>query len=549
MRRLLLALAVVLALTGCVAIPDSGPVLEGDVAADVESSDLVYIAEAPIDGATQEEIVLGFLAAGMSPRDDFAIARQYLAAAEAARWNPAAGVLVRDMQPEVTLVGDTAATAVVSLLSTLDPDGALSLADGDRMLEFRLLQEGGQWRIAAAPDGIVLSSFHFGQLFRPHAVHWLTPDGARAVPEERWFERTATTLAGRIVDAQLGAPSSWLASAVTTAAPDGARRLGEPIVEGATASVRLSALPPGEVGVQGLHPLAAQLAMSLGATGIRTVEVTVDGLDGVAASSADAPPIDEGDVDPRALVLEGSALRLLGSGSGATAIDDVGPQLAALGASAYTVGDAGGVAHAGRRASWIAGAEVVEISADAPVPPTVDDAGWVLLAEAASPQQLTAWRAGERIPLPLPTGFGRIAAMELARDGTRLVVATEDGARSGLRVLALERDGAGTPVALGAPHALPEIEGAVTDVTWVSPTQVAVLSTVADSPEIAVVTIGAGSEQLPQPGDRILAIVGGSEGTSTLRALDADGAVLSLRGRVWSSTASPTSVALIATQQ
>ena len=64
-----------------------------------------------------------------------------------------------------------------------------------------LVEEDGEWRIADAPDGIVLSRFHFAELFRAHSLHWLTPDGTRAVPEVRWFERTATTAASRIIDA------------------------------------------------------------------------------------------------------------------------------------------------------------------------------------------------------------------------------------------------------------------------------------------------------------------------------------------------------------
>ena len=76
MRRALAAALAVLALAGCVAIPDGGPVVEGQVDADEQTNDFVFLAQEPQPGATQEEIILGFLGAAISPADDYAIARE-----------------------------------------------------------------------------------------------------------------------------------------------------------------------------------------------------------------------------------------------------------------------------------------------------------------------------------------------------------------------------------------------------------------------------------------------------------------------------------------
>lgn len=549
MRRILLACLTVLALTGCVAIPDAGPVGEGQVATSEQSSNLVFLAQEPEPGATQEEIVLGFLGAAISPNDDFSIAREYLAAGAAQRWNPDAGVIVSSgVTPEVSLTGESTATAAVTALSDVGPRGALQLAPGDRMLEFELRQVGGEWRISQAPDGIVLSSFRFDQLFRSHTLHWLTPDGSHSVPEVRWFERTGSTLPARIVDAVLDGPSTWISPAVATFGAAEASRVGTPRMEGGTMIVTVDFAQIEQLGPGSLDPLAAQLALSLQEENVREVQVRVEGLSDSYGSSANAAPIDEGEVDQRPVVLDGGSLRSIGGGD--SSVVDVGPALAAIGATSFTVGAEGGIAHTGTTAAWIEpDADPVVVSTDVGVVPTVDDSGWVLLQEQAARQRLLAWRDGERSEVQLPPGSERITAMELARDGSRLAVVTSAGDSSEVWAMAVVRDADGRPAALGEPYAMPGIEGAATDITWVSPTQVAVLATDEDQPQIVVLAVGGSSEQLPTPNVPVQSIVGGTEGTSTLRALSAEGALLSLRGRVWSPAGGLEPIRLIATQQ
>ena len=112
--------AAVLLLTGCVAIPDSGPVTEGAVDMSEQEDGLVFLAQEPVPGATQEEIVLGFLSAGISPDDGFSIAREFLTEAEAPQWRPGAGVIVRAGPPEVSFGSETEATAVVAAISEVN---------------------------------------------------------------------------------------------------------------------------------------------------------------------------------------------------------------------------------------------------------------------------------------------------------------------------------------------------------------------------------------------------------------------------------------------
>lgn len=545
---MLAALLALVVLTGCVAIPDSGPVTEGQVEADDVASELVYLAEEPRAGATQEQIILGFLAAGISPDGDFSIAREYLAGPTALAWDPAARVIVRSGQPEVTLAGEAAASAQVTGVAGLDGHGAMRLEGEEHTLDFRLERVDGEWRITAAPDGIVLSAFYFAQLFRAHPLHWVSLDGARAVPEIRWFERTASTLAARIAEAQLGQPAAWLAPAVRSAAVPGAQQVLPPRLEGTVATVTLDFSQMERGGTASFEPLAAQLALSLRPLGVREVRVEVETIDGFAASSLGAP-LATGEVDQRPLVLEGATLRTIGAGSAVPQIDDVGPALAALEATSFTVGAAGGVAHGRGTATWLqSGVDPVPILGGVGVAPTVDDSGWVLLADPAA-SQLLAWRADEVVALPLPAEIGYVEALELSRDGARLAIASVDDGAGAVWAVSVVRGEDGQPTSLGEPYPLPLVEGTPSDVTWVSPTEVAVLSSVSDAAQIVVIALGGESEQLPQPGVPVQAIVGGTEGVSTLRALGDDGSLLSLRGRVWTAATGIGPVSLVATQQ
>ena len=93
-RRPLLAvlavLATALAVTGCVSIPNAGPVLSYPVTEQTggqNGQNLQFSAQPPGDGWTPQQIVSGFLIAAAANQNQ--VARGYLAPGESKRWNPA----------------------------------------------------------------------------------------------------------------------------------------------------------------------------------------------------------------------------------------------------------------------------------------------------------------------------------------------------------------------------------------------------------------------------------------------------------------------------
>jgi hypothetical protein len=81
--------ATALAVTGCVSIPNAGPVLSYPVAEQTggqNGQNLQFTAQLPGTDWTPQEIVRGFLIATAANQDQ--VAREYLAAGESTRWNP-----------------------------------------------------------------------------------------------------------------------------------------------------------------------------------------------------------------------------------------------------------------------------------------------------------------------------------------------------------------------------------------------------------------------------------------------------------------------------
>ncbi len=151
LRRLLtsaLALFGVLLLAGlaaCSGIPRSGPVEAGDAIGTDDDIDVIFLAADPVKGATQQEILNGFILAAKSPQDDYQIARRYLTKSAADSWKPNEGAIIdtgprptaalsdTELQMNVTPVADVnsngAYTESTSVSPLVPPDRSLMLAN------------------------------------------------------------------------------------------------------------------------------------------------------------------------------------------------------------------------------------------------------------------------------------------------------------------------------------------------------------------------------------------------------------------------------------
>lgn len=544
-----LALLLAVLLSACTGLPTSGPVVAGESIDDEGGSvDFSFLPDAPPPGATPEQIVSGFLAAGSGPRDDWGTARQFLSPDARSTWQPTARATI-DLPGErmFSTSADGTVTVTVTPEADVDATGALSMVDGGSMpLSFRLVEVDGEWRISQAPDGVVLDRARFQAVFREYSVMYFDPTWSYLVPDRRWFPATnaATHIAEALID---GEPSPWLAGSVSSAFPSNLELATRAVpLESGIAQVPLSqsalAIVPDT-----RNRMQAQLEASLQSAGVIGAQMSVDG-EPVAAQAVEVRPIR---VDVRPLVLTDDAFGFL-SGSEIEPIAGLSPAITGLDPVAVQV-DADRTAAAVRSA---AGA-VLRVESDGTfevvdersglVDPSIDPRGYIWSVPAGSPASMTATGPdGAAVSLTDAwPGASQISAIDVSRDGTRMAALVRDGSRPALWVAGILRDENGVPVGLGDREVVTVLPGAGLDVGWVDGSTIAVLAQDGDDTVVVSQSIGGFDDTLTAPPGAV-SLAAASQ-VRAVRVLDGAGVLSAQKGQTWSTVAG--GVRVLATQQ
>jgi hypothetical protein len=177
--RAALVAALVLLLTACAGLPTAGPV---NIGREVDSGSgelpVVYRPDEPIAGMTSQQVVEGFIAAGSGPRENWGIAKMFLSSSFREEWNPRAGVTVYGPGDRaIDAVSDEEVLVTVTPEASVDANGSYTTVvdRGEITSEYRLVREDGEWRIAQAPDGIVLDRGRFLSVYRSYSLMYFDP--------------------------------------------------------------------------------------------------------------------------------------------------------------------------------------------------------------------------------------------------------------------------------------------------------------------------------------------------------------------------------------
>ncbi|WAB81835.1 LpqB family beta-propeller domain-containing protein [Microcella daejeonensis] len=548
--RILALLAVPLLLVACVQVPASGPVEAGDEIAGAADSDadILQVPDGPSAGASQEEVLRGFLAAAAGAQNNYRIARSFLVDETATAWNPQASTLVRSREGTITRDDDDTLRYAAPIIAAVDAFGRYSSAEGgvQELEPFDFVEVDGEWRISALGDGILLSQQAFPGAFSQHTLHWFDPVFENLVPELRWFP-SRSEVETSIVQALLDVPSPWLQGAVVSAVPEGAQ-LGLTTVEitDGVASVDLTDEVLGLTN-DARQRLRQQLTASLRAvSGIASVQITVDQNPIAILGDPAAGPAVVPQVDARLLLRDEEEFGFAGGG-GLEALPGISAAVIGLEA------DAVALSYDERLAAirTPAGVSALREGSDEPVlidarpgqiEPAIDGFGviWSASTDAAasSPGAL-------RVSLidgsaqAVETGLGagdRLVELAVARDDARVLLLLDGSTGPRLVVAAVIRDETtGLPLRLGPFETLPIVEGAPIDAAWVDPVRVAALVDADESAFVQLIEIGGRSRSLGRPSNAVQ-IVGGNNGVDGLRVLDSAGLVLEPRGSGWQPT-------------
>ncbi|MDQ1512830.1 MAG: hypothetical protein QOC59_672 [Microbacteriaceae bacterium] len=535
-----LVLAAATLLGGCATIPTQGQVQIGTTQNPDAPNDVAFVPSGPPAGASQADIVNGFVLAATGPQGDYAIAREFLTAAFAKQWNAKARVLIQNARARPVTAAPNVLSLAVPTLARVDRAGVYASYPTVKTtpVQFEFAKVNGQWRIARTADGIVLGKDYFTRLFTSRALYYLDRTSNRVVPDLRWFPNRVTRRPEDAVAALLAGQAPPIASPVTvTAFPPGTRAGDVRVAPSGVATVDLRtgpAIPPEPT----LRRMRLQLEQTLrGLDGITSVQLSLNGRLVLARPLQRASSV----ANPAPLVYRSGVFGYL-AGNRVTAEGPFAKNVAWLKPSAVTTS-----ARQGFAAALAAdGVHVVTASARLLVDrrpqliaPTIDAGGWTYSVPQDHPQELLAFDVkGHRQPVraEMP-GLESIESIEIARDGTRMLVLglTPDGPRS--FVAGIERDGRGAPVSLTtAVYGVTIPEPSAVDATWVSDGSVAVLTRGSDGDQVTLQTLGGDVQALGRLSGST-ALVGaaseGSLGQDELRALLSTGAIYEPRGSRW----------------
>ena len=536
----LVAIALLLALTGCATLPISGPVRIGpDLTPNTDVESFYYSPSGPIEGASKAEILSGFLAAGTGPQNDYAVAREYLSESIRASWNPNLEVLVQRQSAKVTIGDDDTAELEVDVSAQIDSDGRYETKPQgtSRILNYSFVREGNQWRLSNAPDTTVLIRPVFEVVFQDYSIYFVDRQKRSLVPELRWFPATAAT-GTKLVNALLKGPSSWLRPAVISAIPNGTRLSIDAVtVENGVALVDLTA-----------RALVASLAdRSLLKA---QLDATLSQLQNVQSVAISIERSSQEITDPTAaLRAEGSrALVVLGD-QGLEAVVSAETDFLNSGADFFELNPTTNISIT-KQSSWLAALTPAGVIKTSSIDPGVaallvdsrtgivgiefdrQDYLWSL-GRARGSDVFATFTNGDRTRVQAPWLTGEaVRGFSISPEGSRIAILVAGAQKNRVLVSAIVRDLSGTPIELAPPIEIGSEIGAPSHLSWVGPTTVAVVNSTPDFTNAVLVSIGGTSRPIAAlPNTKAIVAAGPS---SQLYLLSTAGELYRFSGSTWS---------------
>ncbi len=453
----------VVVLPGCVRLPESGPVVETESEGSLDAPPAISIdPKPPQAGEGPEQIVSDFLEAMTATPISTNVARQYLTSDADAAWNPEAQTITYAEASDPR--GNDVLTVRLTGASRLDSRGSFrgKLPASQRTLEFRMGLEDGEWRIAHAPDALVVPDSWFEPRFRQVSLYFFDPSAQVLVPEPVFVQRgePGTTA---LTEALLRGPGPNLDGVSRSFIPPGLDfDLSVPVSDEGVADLNLRGYS-GQLTPEASELMITQLAWTLGQEpGIEAIRVSLGDQPITSATGQSLFDVNEqSEYDPTGLdsssLFYGLRDGLLVSAGQPDALAPVGGPMGTLdvGARSIAVNLDGTIVAAvsGEGASVLESSvpgprrrvEEVVSGADNLLRPAWDLAGRLWLVDAASGGAVFSLVNGVRpreINVPGLSGE-RVTQFLVSRDGSRIVASVRGSNGDQLMVSRLRRNDQG----------------------------------------------------------------------------------------------------------
>jgi hypothetical protein len=555
MRRAFLLVATLLmtlvATTACVGVPDTGPVVSADDRVRTQpEADVERRAQPPQEGQSAQEVVTAFLQAMTAYPVRTDVARQFLATDARAGWDPLRKVITYEGRGSTT--GNSEVRVDLLGAHWIDGRGTWrgQRGEGDIQLGFPIVQEGDAFRIASAPNALIVPDDWFQDHYAPASIYYLDPTVRILVPEPVFVPTDQTAAA--LVDRLLDEPSPALKDVVRSfVPPDLKLDLSVPVSDEGVATVALEG-DPGPLTPEAAKLMVYQFAWTLRQDErVTTFSITIGDQPVTMEGGTSQFSVELGseyapyDVQASSLLfrLQGG---LLESGDSLTSTPVDGP----LGQTQYGVEQVSVSLTAGLAASISGGGTALSLSSvndqTHPVKQVLRDATRLLTpawdfadrlwlvdqtADGARVSVIDTSRDENRpIPVDVPGISGnRIRTLLVSRDGTRLVAVVKGKQADTLRISRIRYDGLGRNPEATRSRNLPwsaEDVQRIRDIGWRSVTSVGVLYQLTrEAAQVASVPVDGSSAQTNRVGllDRGWALVASPAPNETLYIRTPDG--------------------------
>lgn len=507
----------------------------------------------PAEDATPEQVLTGFVQAGVGSEEDYAVAREYLTPEARRSWDPDAGVTVYSGADELRVESVDDDTVSLSLQAVILVDGrgvrTVLAAPTAHEITVRLESVDGQWRIADPPPGIHLSSAAFDALFTPARLYFVDPRHRHLVPDPRWYpsHRAVTAVLEGLRDGAV----EPLNGAVRNIVPSGADMEGATVTTGPDGTAQVAI--PTAVGSLSNRPRAVALTQ---------IETSLRSLRALSDVRLTWRGTDLTTQVERLLKRPLPGHRPIGAGAtGVVSLADTGPDdelaqlvpdLAATAVRAPSISQDGVLACAltpERSAVLVAATDGSFAAREAAtgadfVDPQPDDAGYVWTSVRSGAGVLLALSgqgAELDVTVEAPWLRGRdVVSLNLSTDATRMAVVSSDEAGTRLDLCAVRRNGEGTPLSVSEPVVVRTGMDDLLQARWYDEVALVLLGTdPADAePRAQVMDLTTGQDPLPPPREGTVRIAGSVVAESVWAATQ-DGALMRSAGDRWAAVDLP----------
>jgi len=541
-KKLLALAAITSMLTACAQLPQSGAIGVGpDVSAGNNSDYLYYSPALPSGGATQQDIISGFLSAGNGPQFDYTVARSYLTNDEQTNWQASDEVLVQDGAPAFEYISTDAVRVIVKVTATIDKNGAYQAArpGTTRVLDYKFAKQSGEWRISSAPNLTMLIHPNFQVVFKAFQVYFFDKNYGTLVPDVRFLPSRSSTVT-RLTQAVLNGPQSWLAPALANSPSEFQLKINAVTVNNGVANVDLAG-GAYKVPTKQLQYLKAELKATLfQLPQVTGLSISIDGAPKSVGDVA-APLAESATGSPIVLTAQGlnhigSKDSIVGSqqlssvlGKPATdfALSTGETNLAIVNADGAYIVDRGALAN---EPKFIDGRDHL-------LSPMWDKKNylWTVANTLASTWFATDSKGVSSIIIAPAYSASKVRSFSLSPDGSRAAIISS-GKRSGLWIVPIIRQKNGAPAALGEGYKVSYASGGPIAVTWADSVHVAVLIRNANRSTKAVISMIGGEDSTFPPVSSAVSIAATISGPYLYARLS-DGSVVQSKNSIWSVVA------------